>query len=123
MLNDLRRIKAKEIEAPGAEPEPASNFETDIFQEEYSEGYTEETPPTPKQRRTSNVVLAVMALFLLAFIVAMIVVFCIKGSVPDTLIQYTMGAGGLEALLLAGIKVSKVVTGNNSGSDSPDGAE
>lgn len=49
--------------------------------------------------------------------------FWVKGSVPDTLIQYTMGAGGLEALLLAGIKISKVVNGSRSDSDPPDGVE
>lgn len=63
------------------------------------------------KRRTSNTVLAVLGLFLLAFIVSMTVIFCVKGSVPDTLIQYTMGAGGLEALVLAGIKISKVISG------------
>ena len=62
--------------------------------------------------RTSNIILLVMGLFALAFIVAMTVIFCVKGAVPDTLIQYTLGAGGVEALLLAGIKVSKVLTGD-----------
>lgn len=84
-------------------------------------GYVEETAPTTKERKTSNVVLTILGAFLLAFIVAMIVTFWVKGSVPDTLIQYTMGAGGIEALLLAGIKISKVVAGNKSGSDPPDG--
>ena len=28
-----------------------------------------------------------------------------------TLIQYTLGAGGVEALVLAGIKISKVLSG------------
>lgn len=60
--------------------------------------------------KTSNLVLAVMGVFLLAFISAMTVIFCVKDAVPDTLIQYTLGAGGVEALLLAGIKVSKVIT-------------
>ena len=60
--------------------------------------------------KTSNLVLLVLGLFLVAFIAAMIVIFCVKGAVPDTLIQYTLGAGGVEALLLAGIKISKVVT-------------
>ncbi len=69
-------------------------------------------------KKTSNVILAVMGVFLLAFITAMTVIFCVKGAVPDTLIQYTLGAGGVEALLLAGIKVSKVVTG-----DKPSGKE
>ena len=65
--------------------------------------------------KTSNLILAVLGLFLLAFIVAMTVIFCVKGAVPDTLIQYTLGAGGVEALLLAGIKISKVVTGDKPG--------
>lgn len=64
-----------------------------------------------RQLKTSNKVLAVLGLFLLAFIVTMIVIFCVKGAVPDTLIQYTLGAGGVEALVLAGIKVSKVIAG------------
>ena len=68
-----------------------------------------------RQKKTSNVVLLVLGLFLLAFIVAMTVIFCVVGSVPDTLIQYTLGAGGVEALLLAGIKVSKVLTGDKPG--------
>lgn len=62
--------------------------------------------------KTSNIILAVMGVFLVAFIGAMTVIFCVKGAVPDTLIQYTLGAGGVEALLLAGIKISKVVSGD-----------
>lgn len=65
--------------------------------------------------KTSNLVLALLGMFLLAFIAAMTVVFCVKGAVPDTLIQYTLGAGGVEALLLAGIRISKVVTGEKPG--------
>ena len=62
-------------------------------------------------KKTSNFVLAVLGVSLLAFIVTMVVTYWVKGGVPDTLIQYTLGAGGVEALLLAGIKISKVVTG------------
>ena len=65
--------------------------------------------------KTSNLILAVMGGFLLAFIAAMTVIFCVKDAVPDTLIQYTLGAGGVEALLLAGIKVSKVISGDKPG--------
>ena len=103
---------------PASKPtEPIDAFD------EGTEGYVEETLPLPalKERKTSNIVLVILGLFLLAFIVTMIVIFCVKGSVPDTLIQYTMGAGGVEALLLAGIKVSKVLTGDKPSSDSPDG--
>ena len=67
--------------------------------------------------RTSNTILLALGGFLVAFIVAMTVIFCVKGAVPDTLIQYTLGAGGVEALLLAGIKISKVVTGDKPGED------
>lgn len=65
--------------------------------------------------KTSNRILLVMGLFALLFVVAMTVIFCVKGAVPDTLIQYTLGAGGVEALLLAGIKISKVITGDKPG--------
>ena len=65
--------------------------------------------------KTSNLILLVMGLFAVSFIVAMTVIFCVKGAVPDTLIQYTLGAGGVEALLLAGIKISKVKAGENPG--------
>ena len=71
--------------------------------------------------KTSNVILGLMGLFLLAFIAAMTVIFCVKGAVPDTLIQYTLGAGGVEALLLAGIKISKVVTEGKPGVRPPEG--
>ena len=68
-----------------------------------------------KPRKTSNMVLLVLGVFLLAFIVVMIVLFCLFQAVPDTLIQYTLGAGGVEALVLAGIKISKVVAGEKPG--------
>ena len=64
-----------------------------------------------EKRKTSNLVLLIIGIFILAFIVAMTVIFCVMGSTPDTLIQYTLGAGGLEVLLLAAIKISKVVSG------------
>ena len=65
--------------------------------------------------KTSNLILALLGLFLLTFISAMTAIFCVKGAVPDTLIQYTLGAGGVEALLLAGIKISKVRAGDGPG--------
>ena len=68
-----------------------------------------------RRRKTSDVVLLALGLFAFGFIVAMTVIFCVKGSVPDTLIQYTLGAGGVEALLMAGIKISKVRAGDKPG--------
>ena len=66
-----------------------------------------------KNMSTSNLVLVVLGVFALAFIVAMIVIFCVKGSVPDTLIQCVLGAGGVEASALAVIKAVKVWTGKD----------
>ncbi len=62
-------------------------------------------------KKTANKILVLLGVFLLVFITAMTVVFCVKGETPDMLIQYTLGAGGVEAMLLAGIKVSKVLAG------------
>lgn len=78
-------------------------------------GRRKDTGDKQGRGKTSDFVLLVLGGFLLAFIVAMTVIFCVKDAVPDTLIQYTLGAGGVEALLLAGIKISKVITGDKPG--------
>ena len=70
--------------------------------------------------KTTNRVLLILGIFLLAFITVMIVTFWVKDSVPDTLIQYVLGAGGVESLALAGIKIAKVRRGE-SGAESEDG--
>ena len=67
-----------------------------------------------KPRKTSNVVLIALGLFILAFVSAMVVTFWYKGSVPDILIQYVLGTGGIEALLLAGITITKVLRGEKT---------
>ena len=74
-------------------------------------------PKYQKKRKTSNVVLLVLGGSAALFIAAMTVIFCVKGAVPDTLIQYTLGAGGVEALLLAGIKISKGRAGKGGEDD------
>lgn len=71
-----------------------------------------------KQLKTSNTVLIVLGVFLLVFIITMTIIFCVKGSTPDTLIQYVLGAGGLETLALALIKISKVFAGEKVSLDS-----
>ena len=65
--------------------------------------------------RTSDRVLLALGAFLVAFITAMTVCFWRLGAVPDSLVRCTLGAGGVEALLLAAIKVSKVLSGQESG--------
>ena len=71
-------------------------------------------------KNTSNLILAMVGLFALIFIVVMIITFWVKDSVPDTLIQYTLGAGGIECLMLAGIKISKVMKGDRKEDDGDD---
>lgn len=61
--------------------------------------------------KTTARVLCLLGAWLSVFITAMSVIFCVKGAVPDTLIQCTLGAGGLEALLLAFIKISRIISG------------
>lgn len=65
--------------------------------------------------RTSHRVLLALGAFLVVFITAMTVCFWRLGAVPDSLVRCTLGAGGVEALLLAAIKVSKVLSGRESG--------
>ena len=65
--------------------------------------------------RTSDRVPLAMGAFLVAFIGAMTVTFWRFGGVPDSLVQYTLGTGGVEAPLLAAIKVSKVLSGQEGG--------
>ena len=64
--------------------------------------------------KTANKVLILLGIFVLAFVVTMIVTFWKFGAVPDTLITYTLGAGGVEALALAGIKISKTWSGDRA---------
>ena len=65
--------------------------------------------------RESLGIQALVGAFLALFIVTMIVIFCVKGSVPDTLIQMTLGAGGVEAWCARSITVNKMKTGANAG--------
>ena len=67
-----------------------------------------------KKITTRNLVLIVLGIFIASFIIAMTIIFCVKGSVPDALIQYTLGAGGVEALALAGITISKAIVGEKT---------
>ena len=62
----------------------------------------------------SDRILVVLGVFLLAFILTMIVTFWVKGAVPDSLIQAVLGAGGIESLALAGIKIVNVLRGDKA---------
>ena len=46
-------------------------------------------------------------LYWLIFVTVMVVIFCIKSSVPDTLIQYALGGGAIELLATSLIEIFK----------------
>ena len=55
-------------------------------------------------------VLVCIALFLLAFIVTMIVIFCVKGEIPDTLVDKVLDGATWELAISGLITVSKNLT-------------
>lgn len=71
-------------------------------------------------KNTANWVLAILASFIFFFIIAMIITYWRFQMVPDTLIQYTLGAGGVECLFLAGIKITKVLKGDKNDDNEDD---
>lgn len=73
--------------------------------------------------KTSDRVLVIVGVFILCFVVSMIIIFCVKGSVPDELIRCTLGAGGFEAFFLAWIKVKKISKDKDDNKESEDDAE
>lgn len=72
---------------------------------------TFESSPREKKKKKevkfSNIVLLVLAIFLLLFIAGMIVIFCVYQSVPDTLIACVFAAGTGELSVLGWIKNMK----------------
>ena len=62
-----------------------------------------------KRMKTRNKILIIVSIFLLVFIIAMTVIFCIKGSVPDTLIDKVLGVGGVVDIMTAAITIADKV--------------
>ena len=60
-----------------------------------------------KRMGTMDRILIVLGVFLLCFIVAMVVIFIKKDSIPDTLVQCVFGACGLEGGVMGWIKTTK----------------
>lgn len=57
--------------------------------------------------RTLKKIVIGVFLYWLIFVTAMIVIFCIKNAVPDTLIQYALGGGAIELLATSLIEIFK----------------
>ena len=66
-------------------------------------------------------VLLTIGVFLGLFIIAMVVLFCIYQSVPDTLIQCVLGSSAIELLLMAWITVTKKKLGVDDADEDNDG--
>lgn len=62
-----------------------------------------------KRMKTRNKILIIVSIFLLVFIIAMTVIFCVKGSVPDTLIEKVLGVGGVVDIMTAAITIADKV--------------
>lgn len=62
-----------------------------------------------KRMKTRNKILIIVSIFLLVFIIAMTVIFCVKGSVPDTLIDKVLGVGGVVDIMTAVITIADKV--------------
>lgn len=62
-----------------------------------------------KKVKTLTAILLAVGIFDLTFIVTMIIIFCIKGVVPDVLIQCVLGASGVEAFVSAAIQICKII--------------
>ena len=60
-----------------------------------------------KKLGTMDLILLVIGIFLALFTVAMIVIHCITGSTPDTLITCVFGICGVEGGVMGWIKTSK----------------
>lgn len=62
-------------------------------------------------KKTTNIVLLCLGAFYFTFIFSMVCIFCVKGAVPDVLIDKALDIGSLELFALAVIKISKVLKG------------
>ena len=67
------------------------------------------TKTRKKTMKTRNKILIIVSIFLLVFIIAMTVIFCVKGSVPDTLIDKVLGVGGVVDVMTAVITIADKV--------------
>lgn len=64
-----------------------------------------------KRSQTSKKIIKVIGIFLLSFILTMIVIFCVKGCVPDVLIEQVLDFSKWEAGALVIIKLGKIWRG------------
>lgn len=64
-----------------------------------------------------DAVLVCIALFLLAFIVTNEIIFCITGSIPDTLVDKVLDASLIECVVTGLITMTKTIVKHLKGDD------
>ena len=67
------------------------------------------TKTRKKTMKTRNKILIIVSIFLLVFIITMTIIFCVKGTVPDTLIEKVLGVGVVVDVMTAAITVVDMV--------------
>ena len=67
------------------------------------------TKTRKKTMKTRNKILIIVSIFLLVFIISMIIIFCVKVTVPDTLIEKVLGVGGVLDVMTSVITVADMV--------------
>lgn len=77
------------------------------------------TKTRKKTIKTRNKILIIVSIFLLVFIIAMIIIFCVKGSVPDTLIDKVLGVGGIIDVMTAAIAIADKVLERKKSGENP----
>lgn len=64
------------------------------------------TKKTKKSKKIDKIVRCVLV-YWIAFVVVGWVTFWIKGSIPDTLVQYGLGGGAVELMVTGGIEIAR----------------
>ena len=77
------------------------------------------TKTRKKTIKTRNKILIIVSVFLLVFIIAMTIIFCVKGSVPDTLIDKVLGVGGVIDVMTAAIAIADKVLERKKSGENP----
>lgn len=69
-----------------------------------------------KAKKLDQIITGVFS-YWIAFITVMIVIFCVKDSVPDTLVQYGLGGGAVELLISGLIEIFRKKYGVSATTD------
>ena len=77
------------------------------------------TKTRKKRMKTRNKILIIVSICLVVFIIAMIIIFCVKGTVPGTLIEKVLGVGGVVDVMTAVITVADMVLERKKSGENP----